>query len=305
MRRKALLLVCVAVLVLASCSSSGDDDAEQNGDGGPGTTAVETTETTETPETTEPSDDDPPTDAEDPAAFVRDSVDATLAANSFQIESELALTLDAMAFALTVDGPVDYRSLVADVVIGITSGSDDGSMSIRADGDTMWVAADGSGVPAMPGGSTWIEGDASRLDTADSFGSEGLLATIYALRAAEDVTSDGEEEIDGVSTTRYSSSFTYGEAVEAAGPDSAAFAEAFSLRGFDHAVIDIEVWIGDDGVIRRLTYDLEESEPGSLTGSYDLSLTAVDEEVDAPEAPDPSEVTSGPEAEAWLDANLI
>lgn len=278
MRRSVLAILLAAMLALASCSSSGDSD-----DGGP---------------------DDGAEPPEDPAAWVVDSVDATLASSSFGIESELALRVDAMDLTLSVSGPVDYSELVADVELQVESSTGSGSMTVRSDGETLWIGADGEGVPAMPGGATWVEGDASLLDAAESFGPDGLLGTIYALRAAEDVEVGGSEDVEGVTTTRFTTSFTYSEAVDAAGPDRDAFAESFSLRGFDHAVIEVEVWIGDDGVIRRLTYALDESDPGELTGSYDLTLTGVGEAVESPDAPASADVTTGPEAEAWLEANM-
>jgi hypothetical protein len=293
MRRSVLAILLAAVLALASCSSSGgSDDAGPDGNGGSDDT------------TTNGGGDEDGPDIEDPAAWVVDSVDATLAANSFEIDSELALLLDRTDLALTVNGPVDYEKLVADVEMEVDSGTASGTMAVRVDGETLWLAADGEGVPAMPGGSTWVEGPASLLEDAESFGSEGLLGTIYALRAAEEVEAHETQEAGGVTSTRFTTSFTYGEAVEASGPDRDAFTESFSLRGFDHAVIDVEVWIGDDGVIRSLTYALDESEPGRLTGSYDLTLTAVGEPVDQPDAPDAVDVTSGPEAESWLEANM-
>lgn len=276
MRRILLAIFCVTALTLAACSSSGGDD-----DRGPDSDAIE-----------------------DPAAFVRDSVEATLATTSFVVDSELALSVDAMSMSLTATGPVDYEALIADVELVVDNDGSTGGIAIRSDGESLWVGADGTGVPPMPGGNDWVEGEASLLGSADSFSPEGLLGTIYALRAATDAEVVGEEEIDGVSTTQISTSFTYGEAVEAAGPDEEAFTTAFSLRGFDHAVIEVEAWIGDDGIIRRLTYSLDESDPAVLNGSYELDLTDVGENLDAPDAPDSSDVTTGPEAEAWLEANL-
>lgn len=290
MRRSVLAILLAAVLALASCSSSGGSD-----DGSPDGGSPDGGDTEESEGESYPADR---------GSWVVDSVDFTLAANSFDIESELALRVDTMDLTLSVSGPVDYSALVADVELRIESSTGSGSMAVRSDGETLWIGADGEGVPAMPAGATWVEGQASLLDAAESFGSEGLLGAIYALRAADTVEAHETEETDGISTTRFTTSFTYSEAVDAAGPDRDAFAESFSLRGFDHAVIDVEVWIGDDGVIRRLTYALDESDPGELTGSYDLTLTGVGEAVESPEAPASGEVTTGPEAEAWLEANM-
>lgn len=299
MSRRHAWLAAAALLLVPACSADGGGSEGGGGNGGGGgtqttTTTSETTggggETTTTVET-----------SEDPDQAVSDAVDATLATESFTVSSEANLQIAGQDLKLTSDGSIDYAGLVADATIGIDADGKAFEVGIRSDGTMLWVRAEGDDAPfAVPGGKTWVEGKSSRLEQSDGFAQVDLIGVIVALRAADGTKAGDTEEIDGVSSQQYTTSIDYDEAVAAAGPDEAKFRTALSLESEDPVALDIEVWVGDDGVIRRFQLDIDAGQ-APLGGDYRIDLTDVGADVEVPEAPPSEDVLSGAEAEDLLD----
>lgn len=297
-RRRPLALLVPFLLVLASCGITGSDDdaagpgngngttTEPNGNGnGNGTTTTTTASLPENPDEVD--------------QFLVDAVDATLATSSFTVSSAAELRFGIEQIALTADGSLDYENLVADALIRVESGPQGTEIELRADGTNAWFRLEGTDAPEVPGGLTWIQGDASRLAGAETYQAEGVIGVLLALRGTDGAEAGDVEELDGVETRRYATTVTYAEAVEGAGPDADAFASALSLTGADDAELVMDVWVGEDGVIRRLELTIEASQP--ISGTYSVEISDVGAEVTAPDRPDEDDVLTGPEAEALLD----
>jgi hypothetical protein len=297
MRRFPPLVLLLAVLLVGSaCGVTGEDDA--GGGGGETTTEETTTEETTTTEesttTTELPDDD-----DDAAQLLVDAADATLTADRMTIDSEAVLGVGPQTLRLAVDGSVDYASLEASVVLSFEQAGETQEIEVRSDGDQAWIRAEGGDSPPFPDGRSWVVGDAERLTAGDSFAPSGLIGVLLALRATTEAEAGDTEEIDDVETRRYTTRVLYDDAVDAAGPDAAAFTAALSLTGSEDIALDIDVWIGDDGVIRRFQLVVDTTDP--ISGTYDIDITDVGEEVDDVDEPDEDDVVSGPEAEDLLD----
>ncbi|HEX2576113.1 MAG TPA: hypothetical protein VHK88_07170 [Aquihabitans sp.] len=301
-RRRAWLAAPVAALLLVSaCSAGGDDEAddattttaaEGGGGGGEETTTTEAEEETTT--TAEVSDD--------PDQALADAVDATLAAESFVVDSEANLQVGDQEFQITSQGGIDYSGPVADVAIGIDQDGQSGGLEVRSDATNVWVRAEGSAAASfdIPEETPWVEGEASRLTESENFDQADLIGVLLALRAAEGTEAGDTEEIDGVEATQYTTTVDYDAAVEAAGEDADAFENALSLTADGPVSLAIQAWVGDDGIVRRFELEIDAGS-APLGGDYRVELSGVGEEVEAPEPPDDAEVLRGPEAEELLD----
>lgn len=292
MSRRRAWLAAAALLIAPACSAGGESEEGGGGGGGGRSSTTEAGETTTTAEV-----------SEDPDQALIDAVDATLETESFTVDGEANLDIASQQLRLTSSGSVDYADLVAGVVIGVDQGGEETEVEIRSDGSTLWVRSDGSGGLELPDGKTWVQGEVSQLEDSDSFAPKNLIGVIIALRAAEGTEAGDTAEIDGVSATSYTTTVDYDAAVEAAGEDREVFESALSLTSEDPVALDIEVHVGDDGIVRR--FDLEiDAGSAPLGGDYTIELTDVGEEVDPPEAPDEADTVTGAEAEPFLDQLL-
>jgi hypothetical protein len=234
------------------------------------------------------------------------AVDATLAAPSFTLSTDAKLTTGTLQSRLIASGSIDFPQLIADMTISVESGNQKGESETRANGTTVWVRADNDGVNELdlPDGKRWVEGGTEQLTEVQIFqqGTRGLLGVLLTLRAAEATETIGTDNLDDTEVTRYRTSVTYEDAVEAAGPDSDALEQALSLDAPTPVNLTIDVAIGSDGVIREFVL-ITESDADS-TGpavDYRLSLTDVGLDVDAPEPPPRDETVTGTQAEALFD----
>lgn len=273
MKHRLTALAIASLLTLTACGGSHDSD-----DSGK--------------EAAKPSD----TEAVD---VVHEAVDATLGVTSMEVDSEARLEVTGTEVVFGIDGEFDYESKVGEAEFGIEQAGQSQQVEIRSDGESAWFRVEGDSVPAVPDGKTWAQGDVAALSTNGSMEPEGLVGVVIALRGAEEVEVGESKEIDGEPAREFTTTVVYGDALEAAGDDREAFESAFSLTGVDDAELDITVWIGDDGVIRD--FDLSVDSGGKpIDGSYALEIGNVNDEVESPEAPDPDDVATGPEAEAWI-----
>ena len=235
---------------------------------------------------------------------LEDATDATLASSKFGIEAAASFRSEPgeQTLELTAEGSVDYDATVADVRFGLDQQGQTQSIEILADGETAWVSSQGGAAPTFPGGATYVAGDAATLADASSFTPESLLGVVFVLRAGDEAEAGDPEEVDGVEASTYSFTVPYDEAVEAAGDGAEAFQSALSLTGAAaQADLVVEVAVGPDDVVRRLDLTIEGGDV-PVGGGYELSLSDVGADVEAPEPPAEDDVATGPEAEADLRA---
>lgn len=287
----------LALCLTAGCGvSGGDEGASTTTSEQPSTTtstAPTTTTTAPTTTTTETSDD------ADQALV--DASAATLDATAFSIDSLLDVSVGPQSFSLAIEGSVDYDAGVAGITLSVSGDGQAGEVEIRSDATNIWIRPEGSAAgDAIPGGKTWVEGSADRLDESDNFDQAGLLGVLIALRAAEDTERTGTDEIDGTEVTTYETTIDYAEAVKAAGDHEEAFTTALGLKAPGTVTLEGEVAVGSDGVIRHVALDVK-SDPDLVDGTYELDLSDVGATIDPPKAPPAEKTLTGPKAEELLD----
>ncbi len=221
-----------------------------------------------------------------------DAVDASLASRRFTVDLEARLDIEGRELGLTAEGRVDYDAVVADLSLGVEQQQGTTVAQILSDGERVWVSLEGDQAPDFPGGARYVQGDADQLATATTFAPESLLGVLHVLRGAEDVEQGDGEDVDGVEARVFTYTVSYLDAVDAAGDDADAFEAAFNLTGdATGADLDIEVAVGPDDVVRRFALEIVGGEL-EVSGTYDLTLEAVGDDVAAPDAPPRRQVAS-------------
>ena len=149
-------------------------------------------------------------------------------------------------------------------------------LEFRIVGDTTYVSASLFSF-FLPVETTWIAFE-SEQSVAD-FGVSGLTASpadfLALLRGVDDDAEIvGSEIIDGVETTHIHGSLSVLDAIAAA-PDAEQAAVEAALAGLDPTdlvnmsveLFDIDVWIGDDGLVRRMVLAMDDLAAMDETGA--------------------------------------
>lgn len=177
----------------------------------------------------------------------------------------------------------DGRSRVLMEITGGTPGGDLGELELRiVDGviyqrneqltaafgaDATWLAID----PETMGGE--FSGMISKTSTGDP------AEILDVLGDAGEVTATGEQDVNGVATTRYEATVTHRALLEGADADPAEF-EGY---GVDlDAPSRISVWIDAEGLVRRIAYDTTFGDGASVSSTHDVLAYDVAVDVEVP-----------------------
>lgn len=172
-------------------------------------------------------------------------------------------------------------------------------MRMVIDGSTVYLCW--SGIAAMTGGRPCGSVDAAAAGIPTG-GTGDPTAFLRALSGSDQVEEVGREEVDGIDTTHLRGTLTMRQALDAMDPDDA----AMLLQQLDQygvspdALLDVaipfEVWIDDDGLVRRMTQtvDLDAmGAPGGGTMAMDMRLFDLGDDIDI-DVPDPEDVAPLP-----------
>ena len=221
--------------------------------------------------------------------------------------------------AVTVDANGVFDGQSADVTTdlsgalaaaGAPSGTS-GQIEIRylqENGDPV-IYANAPALSAMiPGGATWVRLDLETL--GKSFGvdlsqflgqsAQNPSDALSLLESIGSVDKVGTETIDGVSTTHYTADIDATKVADQAasqigGALGQRIQSAVSNASATPAPIPVDVWIGDDGLVRRVVLDLSgthDGQTGSLHLQLDISDYGTPVNVTAPPSSDVFDATS-------------
>jgi hypothetical protein len=167
----------------------------------------------------------------------------------------------------------------------------DEPMTMMIDGTVMYMH-----FPLLTGvvsrGKQWLKIDVAHsnselgsiLDAGEGTGPLGSdpSSMLQFLQGANKVTAVGREEVRGEQTTHFAGSYTFEDAIAAA-PESVrdkiekAFDGLHVPDSARDADIPFDVWIGDDGLVRRLSMDIDASQfapsDDSSPGAVDMKMT--------------------------------
>ena len=315
MRRKLLLLAGVVLVLLAPACASDDDGGQVTADGDGAEVA--------------PTPDGDGTGSE-LGALTPEATPAFMA-SAAQVTSEvesvsLTMTMQAVGVAelpgdpvlLRVDGSfsgdgtrgamtMDLSGMFDAMGSELTGGEDLGGFEdmfssmftepweVVVDGEDTYIRM--PFLTGMLGADTeWI-----RTPTEDGgadLGAGGLgqatsaTEMVQLLEGAGEVTEVGTEEIGGVTTTHYQVDVDFEALAESVGE-----AEAAELEGLAPGAVTMDVWIGDDGLVRRMEMVMDFAALGADLGGASsgqvlvaMEMSDFDEPVEIT-VPDPSQVT--------------
>ena len=171
-------------------------------------------------------------------------------------------------------------------------GAPDEPMQMVVDGSTVYLRA--PLFELLGGEDTWLSLSAEDLGgTASDLGlGSGSYDPSKILDSLRGVTGEpeavGTESVRGVETTRYTADLDLAEAVDAAPEDQREMIEA-QLDQLGETSISVDVWVDDDGLVRRMQLDMG----GMLGGTATLTIELFDygQPVDI-EVPSPDDVRS-------------
>jgi hypothetical protein len=134
----------------------------------------------------------------------------------------------------------------------------------------------------IPGGKTWVRLDLEQAAKSAGVDLNGMLAqaaqnpadVLDMLKAAGSVQTVGTETVDGAQTTHYKATIDLAKAAGTVGGPAQQAVQSLIDQG-GPSTIPAEVWIGDDGLVRKLTVD-ETVGSGNDTASVHLNLGLSD-----------------------------
>src|SRR5438067_2308558 len=152
-----------------------------------------------------------------------------------------------------------------------------------------------NGLPAaqqLPNGKTWVKIDLHQqlkklgvdLQQLQMSGNQSPGDALAQLRGSKDAKKIGTETIDGVRTTHYRAKVDLNKALAKATPRERRaikrLLRSAKQQGFDAAPTRVDVWVGDDGLVRRLTERLG----GAGTVTMTFSDYGAPVQIDVPPA---------------------
>jgi hypothetical protein len=112
-------------------------------------------------------------------------------------------------------------------------------------------------------------GDAVPADVQEAVTGQGTDPSAFfdLVAAAEGVEELGDDEIDGVAVTGLSADVGFADMLESSGADAEALAEAMPggdmeqvMGAMGDLTMPLEVWVDDEGLVRRMSYELDMEE---------------------------------------------
>jgi hypothetical protein len=220
---------------------------------------------------------------------------ATKTANAGGVK--VAMTLGVVGpggqtFNVAANGAFDQDA--ADVTVDASSllaagnlPSTDGSIEVRyleENGDAvLYINAPFlSSMLPIGGGKSWFRLDLQQVGKGAGLDFNQLLGqanqnpaqVLDLLRASGSVEKVGTETVNGESTTHYKATIDLATAAGKLGPDAQAKVQGLIDQGAPSS-IPVDVWIGDDGLVRKLTLDETVTHDGQAGGVH-LTLNFSD-----------------------------
>ena len=246
-------------------------------------------------------------------ARLQSAPEAMAEAGSARMEMTMTMAAMGESFDITAEGGFSGDQATFTMDLGALLGAAEASgetmppgfdepMTIVVDGTTTYLK-----VPMLAmftGTDGWLSVSPEDMGVAEDslglgFGASGNPAELLeSLRGVSDEIEElGTEDVRGVSTARYRVVVDLDKAA-AELPDEAREAYEQQVAGLGVTTMPLEVWIGDDGLVRRMAFDLaelmdqvpEEELDGLDSGSMVLELFDYGADIDI-EIPEASEVT--------------
>jgi hypothetical protein len=307
--RRVAAALLIGALFIGACGGGGDDDA--GGDAGGNNEGEGSSEIT--------------------AESIRALADDSDEVQSYAFDMDVTFTgLSAVEgvpegtpdeASVTVTGDTDLAASKTNIDLDLTeimallptAGGPAGESKIKAmiDGEKAYINLGSMGTPYGIDGTKWIEttldqvnqtvGGVSGSSSPSATNPASFTDLFRGVDADEDIQVQGEEEVRGEQTTHIIANANVAAAIAAAPAEEKEAVQAqFGALGVDE--VPLHVWLGDDGVARRLEIIAEGGQLATLQGvgmtviiePYDfgkqvsVEVPAAESLVQAPAAPAPA-----------------
>ncbi|MHB9759806.1 hypothetical protein ACYBSK_35955 [Streptomyces sp. BYX5S] len=191
----------------------------------------------------------------DPTQTVRQAADRLVREGSSFARTSMEMASGGTRVTIHGDGVYDYREGLGELRVRLpqdAAGAEEHRpiTELLAPG-ALYMKNRGAGVPA----DKWVRVDTTTLTDGNlvTGGATDPLAAAELLRGARGVTEAGEAELSGVPTRHYKGTVDLGVAAKAA---SAVHKEAFAAaaKGFRTVRVPFDVYLDDEGLIRKVTH---------------------------------------------------
>jgi hypothetical protein len=214
-----------------------------------------------------------------------DPVAAAAAASQAAGGAKVALTVGVDSskgsFSLSANGVVDEGQ--ADITADLPAAG--GSVELRylqENGDPVVYANAPALSSLIPGGKPWLRLDLQQLaktagvdlNQAVAQAAQNPADILDLLKSVGSVQTVGTETVDGAQTTHYTATVDLAKAAGQAGEPATTMVQHLIDNG-GPSTIPADVWIGDDGLVRKVTVD-ETVNNGADSGTVHLTLGLSD-----------------------------
>jgi hypothetical protein len=234
---------------------------------------------------------------------------ATASETSDAGSSRLAMTIglgeaaaaQGLPSSIEAEGSFDYESRTGLLTMGLPlqPGQPPVDVEMRLIGNVMYMKFPAE-MSAAFGGKPWVkidlqaaaEASGADLGALSSAAAADPTQSLAQLRGvSDDVTEVGEEELRGVKVTHYKLTINVEKAI-AETPEAQREMVRSQLEKLGTDTLPAEVWIDDDGRLRKMTQQVTVEGAGTTEVTIELFDFGIDVDVEAPDEVDVVDLTS-------------
>ncbi|MGY0025002.1 hypothetical protein ACVHNB_39280 [Streptomyces sp. YJ-C3] len=191
----------------------------------------------------------------DPAQAVRQAADRLVREGSSQARTSMEMASGGTRITIRGSGVYDYRKGLGELKVQLpqdAAGAQEHRpiTELLAPG-ALFMKNRGAGVPA----DKWVRVDTASLTDGNlvTGGATDPLAAVELLRGVRRATYEGETDVAGVPTRHYKGTLDLGAAAKAASAGNKG-ALAAAAKGFGKGPVPFDVYLDDDGLIRKVRH---------------------------------------------------
>ncbi|MFD8573273.1 hypothetical protein [Streptomyces sp. NPDC059639] len=240
----------------------------------------------------------------DPAEAVRDAPDRLVREGGSRARTSMQMASGGTRVTIRGEGVYDYRAGLGQLRVRLpqdAAGAQEHRpiTELLAPG-ALYMKNRGAGVPA----DKWVRLDTASLNDGNlvTGGATDPLAAAELLRGAREVTYVGESDVAGVPTRHYKGRIDLAAAARAASAGNRKALGA-AVKGFGTSPVPFDVYLDDDGLIRKITHRFsfaEQQAAGRPKKDVDVASTTLLYGFGRPakiELPDKKDIFAGKVAE--------
>jgi hypothetical protein len=227
---------------------------------------------------------------------VASAADRTLDKGTGHFDISMTFTVPPLGrTAVTADGAFNNREQSMEMTLNLegVGASAPNSLGFRFVYPAMYMRFDGLPTGTrLPNGKSWVKVDLERalkslgVNLANLGVGRSPAEALAQLRGSKDTKKLGTETIDGVQTTHYRAKVSFEDALAKATPKEREGLQRLmneaKAQGIDATPSRVDVWVGTDGLVRRMTEKL--GSVGNVTMTF--SDYGVPVQIEAPAAED-------------------